>query len=924
MPKLIRILCAVLLVAGSACSVSVDRERTPDVRADSIAIAERGRAMSRAFVEGDTITLADLYTDDALLLPQQTDVRGNRVGARYFYAPPERRPANHYLTLERLDIHGDVAVDVGHWTQVDQPSRGGRTSTGRYLVIWERGDDGRWRMAYDMWHAPQRGGVITPLSPADSSLRAIATAASADRIAADLTALTGFGTRHTLSDTMSATRGIGAARRWVHAELSRISSACGGCIAVEYQTTIVPPSRRIPREAAIVNVLGIQRGSTDPNRYIIVSGHLDSRASDVMDATSDAPGAVDDASGVAVVLEAARLLSRHRFAASIVYVAFSGEEQGLLGSAALARRAQEEGWFVEALLNNDVVGNVQGIDGVTDSMSVRVFSEGVRATEDSAAAAARRSTGGEVDSPARQLARYVDAIAARVTPQFDAMPVWRLDRFGRGGDHIPFAQAGFPAVRFTETHEDYRRQHQDVRVEDGVEYGDVLEEAEPTYVARVAGLNAAVIASLAWAPAPPANVRVTGAVQPSTTLAWAPSPGADAYAVRWRETTAAQWQGTRTVRDATSHVFENVVIDNAFFGVAAVSADGFESPVVYAGPVGAWPARSDTPPARSSSLDVRFVTDEAEAVLAILDERAARRTPSEAHWQRLFGSEGYRRLQAREAAMNRAFTDSSFRAFVMSDTLLARREALRRTLAAWTAADPVAAARRAFRYLPDGSTIRARIYPSIKPRENSFVFEPRTDPAIFLFLDPSVSAAKTENTMAHELHHIGIAGACADTPADSALGTGMLSALDWMGGFAEGLAVLAASDGATADPHATSSSAERAVWQRDLAHAQRDIGRLESFFTDVMDGRLTGDAVNRAGFEFIATNDVPQGAFYTVGWLMGSTIERVLGRERLVASICSPHRLILDYADAARRPRSDDVTMPTWSPEFVRRLAALP
>lgn len=433
---------------------------------------------------------------------------------------------------------------------------------------------------------------------ATARLRAIASDASVERIGRDLATLVSFGTRHTLSDTLSDTRGIGAARRWVHAELVRISSSCGECIDVEFHTTMVGGSQRIPDSVAVVNVLGIQRGTSDPNRYILVSGHLDSRASDVMNATIDAPGAVDDASGVAAVLEAARLLSPHRFAATIVYVAVSGEEQGLFGSAALAARAEQEGWFVEAFLNNDVVGNVQGQDGVVDSMSVRVFSEGVRATEDDAMQRARRSTGGEVDSPARQLARYVDAIAGRAVPGFDVMMIYRLDRFGRGGDHIPFAARGFPAVRLAEPHEDYRRQHQDVRVEDGVAYGDVLEEAEPTYIARVAALNAATIASLAWAPPPPSGVEVRGAMRPSTTIRWQPieralAPDLAGYRVHWRETTAPQWRHSLFVGDTTEYTLENVVIDNYSFGVASVGASGFESPVVFAGPVGAWRAGED-------------------------------------------------------------------------------------------------------------------------------------------------------------------------------------------------------------------------------------------------------------------------------------------------------------------------------------------
>ena len=587
-------LVLILSVLPAACSIGVETRSTPDVRADSVAIVDAARAFSRAYVEGDTITLASLYTSDALLLPANRDVRGNRSGARWFYSPPGRRPADHFLHAETIEIEGDVAIDVGHWNQV---SARGDTATGRYLVVWRRGDDERWRMAYDMWHPPVPPAPAAPTA-AEQRLRGIARAASADRIAADLATLTNFGTRHTLSDTLSATRGIGAARRWVHAELSRISATCGGCIDVEFHSTMVGGTQRIPDSVAVVNVLGFQRGTTDPNRFIVISGHLDSRASDVMDAEIDAPGAVDDASGVAAVLEAARLLSGQRFAATILYVAVSGEEQGLLGAAALADRAAREGWFVEAMLNNDVVGNVQGQDGVVDSLSVRVFSEGVRATETPGMARARRATGGEADSPARQLARYVAEMGRVALPELRVLTVQRLDRFGRGGDHSAFAARGFPAVRFTETHEDYRRQHQDIRVEDGVEYGDVLDEAEPAYTARVAGLNAAVIAALAWAPPPPDSVQVRGAVQPSTTLSWRPidrsrAPDLSGYVVRWRETTSPVWQHEVFVGDTTAHTLENVVVDNWFFGVASVSRDGYESPTVFAGPVGAWAPSED-------------------------------------------------------------------------------------------------------------------------------------------------------------------------------------------------------------------------------------------------------------------------------------------------------------------------------------------
>lgn len=326
------------------------------------------------------------------------------------------------------------------------------------------------------------------------------------------------------------------------------------------------------------------------------------------------------------------------------------------------------------------------------------------------------------------------------------------------------------------------------------------------------------------------------------------------------------------------------------------------------------------PSAADPRLDVRFVTDEPEAVLAILDARAAGRVPSTDDWSRLFESEGYRRLQAREASLGRGFSDSSFRAFVESDSLLLRREALSRTLEAWKRLDPEGAAARAFDYLPPGSRVQARIYPSIKPRENSFVFEPRENPAIFLFLDPAVTPAKLENILAHELHHIGIAGACPSEP-NSDLPPGLREAVDWMGGFAEGIAVLAAAGGSAVHPHASSDSAERAVWDRDIGQAATDVQRLEGFFTDLMDRRLTEEEALRIGFTFVNTGEVPQGAFYTVGWLMAATVERELGGDRLVDGLCDSRRLILDYEEAAERIEATrGMTGPRWSAGFVARL----
>ncbi len=331
-----------------------------------------------------------------------------------------------------------------------------------------------------------------------------------------------------------------------------------------------------------------------------------------------------------------------------------------------------------------------------------------------------------------------------------------------------------------------------------------------------------------------------------------------------------------------------------------------------------------TAPAQEGRLAVTLVTDEADAVLEILDARAAGREPAAEEWRRLWESEGYVRLKRREAAMGRAFEDSVFRAFVLSPALLERAPALRATLAAWKGADVSAAARRAFAHLPPGAEIRARVYPVVKPRTNSFVFETATDPAIFLYLDPELTPARFENTVAHELHHVGVAGACR-AEADTTLPRGVRDALAWMGGFAEGRAVLAAAGSPDAHPHAASPPAERAVWDRDFARAEADVRRLEAFFLELLDGRLTEEEANRRGMAFVAADGVPQGSFYTVGWLMAATVERELGRERLVASLCDPATFLADYdrAAAAHELRSGE-RLPRWSPELLRRIGATP
>ncbi|HYP30648.1 MAG TPA: M28 family peptidase [Burkholderiaceae bacterium] len=424
----------------------------------------------------------------------------------------------------------------------------------------------------------------------DAQLAAVADAVDARALHATIEKLVGFGTRHTLSDTKSDTRGIGAARRWAQARFEAISKECGGCLEVVTPTQHVI-GKRVPDGVDIVDVVAIQRGTSDPGRVVAITGHLDSRVTDVMDATHDAPGADDDGSGTAAVLESARVLSKHRFAATIVYGVLSGEEQGLYGGKVLADYAKAKGWRVEADLNNDIVGNSHGQDGVNDNTVIRVFSEGTKAVETQEQANRRRYNGGELDSPSRNLARFVAGLAERHLVNFRVAMVYRTDRYGRGGDQVPFLEAGFPALRLTEPHEDYRNEHQDLRSENGVRYGDTLDRVDFDYLAQVTRLNAIALAALASAPAPVRGVAIGGAVTTDTVMTWTPQPGVAAYRVWWRDTTAPQWQRSRTYPadvDPGHAVLKNVDLDDFFFGVSAISADGWESPVAFPGDAGSF------------------------------------------------------------------------------------------------------------------------------------------------------------------------------------------------------------------------------------------------------------------------------------------------------------------------------------------------
>jgi len=419
----------------------------------------------------------------------------------------------------------------------------------------------------------------------DARLYEIANAPSAERLEKDIRKLAGFGTRHTLSDTVSTTRGIGAARRWIKSEFDKISKDCGGCLEVFYQRSLVPAegNRRFDKDTWVVNVVAIQRGSAHPNRYIIMSGDIDSRISDPLNGKDDSPGANDNASGMAGTIEAARILTKYKFPNSIIYVGLSGEEQGLFGGKKMAKVAQEEKWNIIGILNNDMIGNIEGVDGVIQNNTFRVFSEPTPVNDNEQKRTWRRFYGGEVDGPSRQLARYIHKLTDVYMTNMTATMIYRLDRFGRGGHHKPFNDAGFPGVRIMETHENYNRQHQDIRTENGIEYGDVIEGVNFPYCAKLTGVNAITLAGLAWAPPPPEQVMIGGAVQPSTRLRWEPSKGKNVigYKIYWRDTTAPQWQYERFVGSVTDFTLDNIVIDNYLFGVAAVGKDGNESLVVY-------------------------------------------------------------------------------------------------------------------------------------------------------------------------------------------------------------------------------------------------------------------------------------------------------------------------------------------------------
>ena len=463
---------------------------------------------------------------------------------------------------------------------------GGCAGPDRPAAVAPGAEPGSEEVSFAVTERRTESGAV-PQGPPPAQVVEVLREIDEQRLRADVDALAAFGTRHTLSETESPTRGIGAARRWLRERLDEAASGAGGApMTVELERyPIEPDGRRIPRPVDVVNVVALLPGTmaeARDRRYYVIA-HYDSRASDALDAESDAPGANDDASGTALVLELARVMAPRSWDSTLVFMAVAGEEQGLFGSRAHAEKAEREGWDVRAVLSNDIVGDPTAPSGHSYPERVRVFSEAVPAEPSPERLAEIRLLGAESDSPSRELARYTARVAALHRTGVRPMPVFRADRFLRGGDHLAFNEQGFPAVRFTEVAENYARQHQDVREEAGVRYGDLPEFVDAGYLAGVARLNAAVLGHLANAPAPPAEARIVVAgLTDDTTLRWrrGTEPDLAGYEVVWRPTDTPYWQEARDVGDVTEAVLP-LSKDNYFFGVRAYDRDGYRSPVAF-------------------------------------------------------------------------------------------------------------------------------------------------------------------------------------------------------------------------------------------------------------------------------------------------------------------------------------------------------
>jgi Peptidase family M28 len=417
-------------------------------------------------------------------------------------------------------------------------------------------------------------------------LRAMLREIDPRRIQSDIHTLAGFGTRHTLSSQTDPTRGIGAARDWIFDQLQSYATASNGRMTVVKQSFVQPAGTRNPVPVTVTNLVATLRGTQaeSADRVYVVSGHYDSRCTDVLNFTCDAPGADDDASGVAAMLELARVMAKRQFDATIVFMAVAGEEQGLFGSTFYAQQAKAAGMDIEGMFTNDIIGSSTSDQGERDPFTVRLFSEGVPTSETPQQTALRQSIGGENDGPSRQLARYVKEVGENSATGMHVRLIWRRDRFLRGGDQIPFLQQGYPAARFTEPAENFAHQHQDVRVENGIQFGDLEQFVDFGYTARVARVNGAALANLALAPATPKEAKIdTTQLTNDTTLTWKANPEPDlaGYEIVWRESTAPLWEHTVSVGNVTSYTLKNLSKDNVQVGVRAVDRDGFRSPVAF-------------------------------------------------------------------------------------------------------------------------------------------------------------------------------------------------------------------------------------------------------------------------------------------------------------------------------------------------------
>jgi hypothetical protein len=422
--------------------------------------------------------------------------------------------------------------------------------------------------------------------PVPRDVRQIVNDIRADNIKQSIHTLVGFGTRHTLSSQTDPSRGIGAATNWIFNQFQQYAAASGGRMTVEKQTFIQPPGPRNPQPTPVTNVVATLHGSqpASADRMYVVSGHIDSRVTDVLNATSDAPGADDDGSGVAAVLELARVMATHHFDATIVFVAFAGEEQGLFGSTHYANTAKAAGQNIAGMFSNDIIGSSLGQNGVRDRHDLRVFAQGPSPQETPQEAAIRRTMGGENDTPPRELARFVREAAQSAVPKMNVWIIYRRDRFLRGTDDGPFLDNGYPGLRMTEPNEDYRHEHQDVRVENGVQFGDLEQFVDYQYIANAARVNAAALAALANGPAAPQGVKVEAStLSVDTQLEWQPNtePDLAGYEIVYRDTTAPYWQHTIHVGNVTSYTVKGITKDNFLFGVRAVDRDGNRSVVSF-------------------------------------------------------------------------------------------------------------------------------------------------------------------------------------------------------------------------------------------------------------------------------------------------------------------------------------------------------